>query len=83
MDIDIFIKKTVVICNRLSLMDGLQHSCLIPGICVTVFLTGAKYMQSSGMAGFFYVFPLPFAGRSLSVPCRAEPCPDHVLVQGF
>ena len=35
-------------------MDGLQRSCLIPGICVTVFLTGATYVQSSGVAGFFY-----------------------------
>lgn len=64
-------------------MDGLQRSCLIPGICVIVCLTGATSMQLSGVAGFFYVFPLSDAGRSLSVPCKAEPCPDHVLVQGF
>lgn len=64
-------------------MDGLQHSCLIPGICVTVFLTGAKYMQSSGVAGFFLCLFLSGAGRSLSVPCKAEPCPGPALVQGF
>ncbi|SFV72827.1 hypothetical protein DESPIGER_0964 [Desulfovibrio piger] len=43
-------------------MDGLQRSCLIPGICVTVFLTGAKYMRSSGVAGFFYAFSCPAPG---------------------
>lgn len=56
-DIDIFIEKIVFIRNWLSLMDGLQRSCLIPGICVIVCLTGATSMQLSGVAGFFMSSP--------------------------
>ena len=53
---------------HLVVIDGWpQRSCLIPGICVTVFLTGATYVQSSGVAGFFYAFPLSDAGRSPSI----------------
>lgn len=64
-------------------MDGLQRSCLIPGICVTVFLTGATYVQSSGVAGFFYAYSLSDAGRSPSVPCKAEPCSEPFRYGAF
>lgn len=82
-DIDMLIEKIVFIRIWLSLMDGLQRSCLIPGICVTVFLTGATYVQSSGVAGFFYVFLLSGAGRSPSVPCKTEPCPEPFRYGAF